>query len=129
MVTVYKIYIYTQSYISRVVTVLNIYNVILTPSFTPYQTYIFFKILFKIRNQHKILRKKVDKKFYFLSKPPKITFQTPKLQTSIKPVGNIFDRRDPKKTTIKFIIPYKMVSLLRYVVILLFLCCKHNNLA
>jgi hypothetical protein len=33
-----------------------------------------------------------------LSKPPKITFWTPKLQTSIKPVGNIFDRRDPKKT-------------------------------
>jgi len=77
MVTVYKIYIYTQSYISRVVTVLNIYNVILTPSFTPYQTYIFFKILFKIRNQHKILRKKVDKKFYFLSKPPKNNFSDP----------------------------------------------------
>jgi hypothetical protein len=32
-----------------------------------------------------------------LSKPPKITFRTPNLQTPIKPIGNIFDRRDPKK--------------------------------
>jgi hypothetical protein len=43
-------------------------NKLLTLSFTPYQTFIFLKILFKIRNQHKILRKKVDKKFYFLYK-------------------------------------------------------------
>ncbi len=70
---------------------------VLTLSFTPYQTFIFLEILFKTRNQHKILRKKVEKKFYFLSKPPKITFRTPKLQTSIKPVGNILNRRDPKK--------------------------------
>jgi len=40
---------------------------LLTLSFTPYQTFIFLEILFKIRNQHKILRKKVDKKIYFLS--------------------------------------------------------------
>jgi hypothetical protein len=52
--------------------------------FTPHQTGIFLEILFKIRNQRKILRKKV-------------TFRTPNLQTPIKPVGNIFDRRDPKK--------------------------------
>ena len=64
----------------------------------PHQTGIFLEILFEIRNQHKILRKKVDKKFHFLSKPPKITFRTPELQTSIKPIGNIFDRRYPKKT-------------------------------
>jgi len=32
---------------------------VLTLSFTPYQTFIFFEILFKIRNQNKILRKKV----------------------------------------------------------------------
>jgi hypothetical protein len=32
---------------------------------------------------------KVDKKFYFLSKPPKITFRIPNLQIPIKPVGNI----------------------------------------
>ncbi len=63
----------------------------------PHQTGIFLEILFKIRNQHKILRKLVEKKFYFLSKPPKITFRTPNLQIPIKPVGNIFDRRDPKK--------------------------------
>jgi hypothetical protein len=69
----------------------------LTLSFTPYQTFIFLEILFEIQNQNKILGKKVDKKFYFLSKPPKITFRTPKLQTLIKPVGNIFERRDPKK--------------------------------
>ena len=61
------------------------------------------EILFKVRNQHKILRKKVinfesyvfDKNFYFLSKPPKITFRTPKLQALINPfliVGT------PKKT-------------------------------
>ena len=67
----------------------------------PYQTFIFLKFLFKIRNQHKIRRKKVDKKFYFLSKPTKITFRTPNLQTPIKPVGNIFDRRDPKKNPTK----------------------------
>jgi hypothetical protein len=30
----------------------------------------------------------------------KITFWTPKLQTSIKHVGDIFDRRDPKKPTL-----------------------------
>jgi len=68
----------------------------LTLSFTPYQTFIFLEILFKIRNQHKILRKKVDNKFNFMSKPPKITFRTPNLQTPIKPVRNIFDRWDPK---------------------------------
>jgi len=70
----------------------------LTLSFTPYQTFISLEILFKIRNQHKILRKKDDKKFYFLSILSKTTFRTPKLQTLIKPVGKIFDRRDPKKT-------------------------------
>jgi hypothetical protein len=48
-------------------------------SFTHYQTFIFIEILFKIQNQHKILRKKVDKKFYFLSKPPKVTIRTPML--------------------------------------------------
>jgi len=69
-------------------------------SFTPYQTFIFLEILLKIRNQHKVLRKKVDKKLYFLSKPPNITFRTPNLKTTIKPVGNIFDRRDPKKTVV-----------------------------
>jgi len=63
-------------------------------TYNMYQAFIFLDILFKIRNQHKILRKKVDKKLYFLSKPSKITFQTPKLQTPIKPVGNIFDRRN-----------------------------------
>ena len=46
----------------------------LTLSFTPYQTFIFLEILFKIRNQHKIPRKKVDKKFHFLSKPTKISY-------------------------------------------------------
>ncbi len=70
-------------------------KMVLTLSFTPYQTFIFLEILFKIRNQHKILRKKIDKKFYFLSKPLKMTFRTPKLQTLIKSVGNIFDHRDP----------------------------------
>jgi hypothetical protein len=35
----------------------------LTLSFTPYQTFIFLEILFEIRNQHKILRKKIDKNF------------------------------------------------------------------
>ena len=92
-------------------------------SFTPYQTFIFVKTLFKIWNQHKILRKKDDKKIYFLSKPPKITFRTTKLQTLIKPVGNIFARRDPKKKPTKLIIPYKMIPLLTYLVILLFMCC------
>jgi len=43
----------------------------LTLTFTPHQTGIFLEILFKIRNQHKILRKKIDKKLYFLSKPQK----------------------------------------------------------
>ena len=32
----------------------------LTLTFTPHQTGIFLEILFKIRNQHKILRKKVE---------------------------------------------------------------------
>ncbi len=43
----------------------------LTLTFTPHQTGIFLEILFKYRNQHKILRKKVDKKFHFLSRPQK----------------------------------------------------------
>ena len=42
----------------------------LTMSFAPYQTFIFLEIVFEIQNQHKVLRKRVDKKFYFLSKPP-----------------------------------------------------------
>jgi hypothetical protein len=79
---------------------MRISNLPLTLSFTPYQTFIFLKILFKIRNQHKILRKKYDKNFNFLSKPPKLTFRTPKLQTLVKPVGNIFDRRDPKNPSL-----------------------------
>ena len=128
MVTVYEFYIYTQSYISRVVTVLNIYNVILTPSFTPYQTYIFLKIIFKIRNQHKIPRKKVGTKFYFLSKPPKITFRTPKLQTLIKPVWNIFDRRDPKKTPLNWSFPTKWYPCLD-ISLFCYSCAVHNNLA
>jgi hypothetical protein len=66
-------------------------------SFTPYQTFIFLEFLLKIRNQNEILREKADEKFCLLSQPPKITFRTPKLQTLMKPVGNIFDRRDPKK--------------------------------
>ena len=33
-----------------------------------------------------------------MSKPPKITFRTSKLQTPIKHVGNIFDRLTAKKT-------------------------------
>jgi len=40
----------------------------------------------------------LQKKNLFLSETPKITFRTPKLQTPIKPVGNIFDRRYRKKT-------------------------------
>ncbi len=74
-----------------------VFTSVLTLTFTTHQTGIFLEILFKIRNQHKILIKKVDKKFYFLSEPPKITFRTPNLQTPIKPIGNIFDRRDHKK--------------------------------
>ncbi len=69
----------------------------LTLSFKPYQTFMFLEILFKIRNQHKILRKKVDKNFIFV-KTPKNNFSNPNLQTPIKPVENIFDRRDPKNT-------------------------------
>ena len=44
-------------------------------------------------------------KILFLSKPPKITFRTPRLQTLIKPVGNIFDRRNPKKPTLNWSFP------------------------
>ncbi len=40
-----------------------------------------------------------------MSKFPKITFLTPKLQTST--VGNIFDRRDPKKLPLNFLFPTK----------------------
>jgi len=87
--------------------ILVLESLYLTLSFTPYQTFIFFEILFKIWNQHKVLRKKVDKKFYFLSKTPKITFRTPNLQTTIKPVRNIFDRRDPKKTPLNLSFPTK----------------------
>jgi hypothetical protein len=92
----------------------------LTLSFTPYQTFIFLEILFWNSESAWNLRKKVDK-FYFLSKPPKITFRGPKLQTPIKPVGNIFDRRDPKKPPLNWSFPTK--SLLTYFVILLFMCC------
>jgi len=59
----------------------------------------FLEIFFRILNIFAIVSN-LRKKFYFLSKPPKITFWTPKLQTSIKPVGDIFDR---------LTIPYKMV--------------------
>ncbi len=40
-------------------------------SFTPYQTFMFLEILFEIRNQHKILRKKESKNFIFCQNPPK----------------------------------------------------------
>jgi len=101
---------------------------VLTLSFTPYQTFIFLEILFKIRNQHKILRKKVDKKFYFLSKPLKIKFRTSKIQTLIKPVGNIFDRREPKKPPLNWSFPTKWYPCLH---ISLFGSSRavHNNLA
>ncbi len=48
---------------------------ILTLSFTPYQTFIFLEILFKIRNQQKILKKKV--KILFFVKTPKNSFSDP----------------------------------------------------
>jgi len=70
--------------------------ILLALSFTPYQTFMFLEISFKIRNQHKILEKKVDENFIFCQNP-RNNFSEPKLQTLIKPVGNIFDRRDPKK--------------------------------
>jgi len=67
------------------------------------------------------------KNFDFLSKPPKITFRTPKLQSPIKPFGNIFDRRDPKKPTLNWPFstnwyPCLDISLLCYS------CAVHNNL-
>jgi hypothetical protein len=48
----------------------------LTLSFTPCQTFIFLEILFKIRNQNKIPRKKIDKlkidkNFIFCQNPQK----------------------------------------------------------
>jgi len=52
-----------------------------------------FRIFFRILNMFAIVSN-LQKKNQFLSKTPKITFWTTKLQTSIKPVGDIFDRRD-----------------------------------
>ncbi len=100
----------------------------LTLSFTSYQTFIFLEILFKIRNQHKILRKKVEKKFYFLSKPLKITFWTPKLQTLIKPIGNIFDLRHPKKTPLNWSFLIKWYPCL-HISLFCYSLAVHNNLA
>jgi len=63
------------------------------------------------------------KKNYFLSKHPKIIFRTPKLQTPIKPVGNIFwpfptNRPFPTKWY-----PCLDISLFCYS------CAVHSNLA
>jgi hypothetical protein len=47
------------------------YTVTLTLSFKPYQTFIFLEILFKNRNQDKILRKKLTKNLFFFQNPQK----------------------------------------------------------
>jgi hypothetical protein len=69
-----------------------------------------------------------DEKFYFLSKPPKITFRTPKLQTLIKPVGNIFDRRESKKHPPNWSFPTKWYPCL-HISLFCYSCAVHNNLA
>jgi len=95
-----------------------------TLSFTPYQTFIFLEILFKIRNQRKILRKKVEKKFLFFVKTPKNNFLDPQTRNPNKTRWKQFWPSGPQQNPTKLIIPYKMVSLLTYFVILLFQCCS-----
>ncbi len=47
-------------------------------------------------NLYVIYKEILERNFYFLTKPPKITVGAPKLQTLIKPVGKIFDRLYPR---------------------------------
>jgi len=94
----------------------------LTLSFAPYQTCMFLDILFEIRNQYKVMRKKVDRKFYFCQNP-KNNFLEPQSTNPNKTRRKHFWSSRPQKTPTKLVIPYKMVPLLTYFVILLFLCC------
>jgi hypothetical protein len=68
----------------------------LTLSFTPYQLFLILKILFKIRNQHKILRKKLIKNFIFV-KTSKNNFSDPKTTNANNPLETFFIVGTPKK--------------------------------
>ncbi len=99
----------------------------LTLTTQPHQKIRFLGISFWILYMFAIVSNLRKKKFLFLSKPPKITFRTTNLQTPIKPVGNIFDRRDPKKPTLNCSFPTEWYPCLD-ISLFCYSCVVHNNL-
>ncbi len=85
-------------------------EICLTLTTQPHQKIRFLEIIFWILNMFAIVSN-LQKKIYFLSKSSKITLTKPKLQTPIKPVGNIFDRRYRKKTLLNWPFPTKWYPL------------------
>ncbi len=85
-----------------------------------------FKFLFRwiiLKQFESFFRKK---KFNFCQNPPKITFWTPKLQTLIKTVGNIFDRRYPEKPPLNWSFSTKWYPCL-HTSLFFYSCTVHNN--
>ena len=68
------------------------------------------------------------KNLFFVKTPLKITFRTPKLQTPIKPVENIFERLYRKKTLLNWPFPTKWYLCLD-ISLFCYSCAVHNNLA
>jgi len=103
------------------------YFYIFTLTIQPHQKIRFLEFFFWILNVFAIVSN-FQKKNYFLSKPPKITFRTPKLQRPIKPFGNIFERRDPNKPPLNWSFPTKWYPCL-HISLFCYSCAVHNNLA
>jgi len=64
-----------------------------------------------------------EKKFLIFVKTPKNNFSDPQTTNPNKTRSEHFWSLGPQKTPTKLIISYKMVSLLAYFVVFLFMCC------
>jgi hypothetical protein len=95
--------------------------------FNPYYSAPSKNKIFRILNMFAIVSD-LQKKILIFVKTPKNNFLDPKLQTSIKPVGDIFDRRDPKKLTLNWPFPTKWYPCLD-ISLFCYSFAVHNNLA
>jgi hypothetical protein len=86
-----------------------------------------FRIFFWILNMFAIVSNLHKKKLFFV-KTPKNNFSDPQTTNLNKPVGNIFDRRDPKKPPLNWSFPTKWYPCL-LIPLFCYSCAIHNNLA
>jgi len=97
-------------------------NSFLTLTTQPHQKIRFLEIFFRILNMFAIVSNLQKKNLIFV-KTPQNNFSDPQTTNLNKTSRKHFWSSGSQKTSTKLIIPYKMVSLLTYFVILQFLCC------